>query len=144
METKRLFLRLLENRDKASFIELMNDDITTKFMLKESNENLEQLFAEMCQLKAVAIVLKETNQCIGHVGMDEEQMLYWAIYRDYWQQGYATEALCAYTNELPRPLYAYILKENSASLALAHKLKMSYVSSETLTPSISLLCFVLL
>ena len=134
---------MLENRDKVSFIELMSDDVTTKFMLKESNENLEQLFDEMCQLKTVAIVLKETNQCIGHIGVDEEQM-YWAIHRDYWQRGYATEALCAYTNELPRPLYAYILKENSASLALANKLKMSYVSSETLTPSITLLCFVLL
>lgn len=112
LETRRLRVRDLDFKDKENLFKIVWQKDVVRFMKdwSEDNPNLESFHnyinwhqqqkdsKDVYQNKRYAVVLKETDELIGMVGMgiedtlNEVEMAYFTD-EDYQGKGYATEAL---------------------------------------------------
>lgn len=106
LETERLYLREMEQGDFAALCRILQDEQTMyayegAFTDEEAQEWLDRQIAR-CRMWGFglwAVVLKETGEMIGQCGLtlqpwDGREVLEigYLFARDYWHQGYATEA----------------------------------------------------
>ncbi len=144
--TKRLRLRLLEDRDLALFAERANRqeiyDTTLRMPLPYRFEDAKQFMAVQHAAwasetgLAMVVCLRETDEPIGAVGleinrpMDRAELGYW-IAVPMWNQGFATEASAAimkygFAHLGLHRIVACHVPGNDASAKVMKKLGMSY------------------
>lgn len=101
IETERLLLRPLEQRDAADVFEWVSDPIVNRFMPYALYDNIGQVEQWIASIKdednIFAFCLKDTGKVIGSgdVGFDGEKNMFHLGYnlnRAFWGNGYATEA----------------------------------------------------
>lgn len=100
IETERLILRPLEEKDAADVFEWVGDPVVNRYMPYTLYQNVEQARAWICSITPqdceFAFVLKETGQVIGagSIGLNDEGKyeLGYNLNRAFWGQGFATEA----------------------------------------------------
>ena len=108
IETERLYLRQWQARDLPVFAEMNADLDVMKYFPKPLSPKLSDAIANKCSQLITdkgwgfwAVILKETNKFIGMVGLNEAHVdmpfapaveMAWRLHKDYWGQGYATEA----------------------------------------------------
>ena len=147
LETKRLFIRPFQKEDIDQVIKQYEDDIATKFYsggiktLLEVKAYLKQTinyFEKNQPLGRRAIVLKDKDLVIGHCGVDylpymfkEKIELSYGLIREYWNNGYASEAamrmLQYFFDDLGfDELVAAINPKNRSSIKVIEKLGFSY------------------
>lgn len=142
IETPRLFLRKVREKDKLDLFELLSDeqgclDDGGYHAYQEMNEEFEDLFQVFLEQQRYAIVLKEKNKTIGILNMMEADRaipayeIGFRINRDYQQKGYAYEAVkvvidtwFSQTDTQMFTLSCYPF--NTASRKLIEKLGFSY------------------
>ena len=104
IETERLLLRPFTYADCQSFYKVVSnpDNLAFIFPVKTSQEEAENLMVEMFMrtpLGKWAIIAKETQQLIGAISFERlneqtrQAELGYFLHRDYWGQGFATEAV---------------------------------------------------
>ena len=108
IETERLYLRQWRASDFAIFAEMNADLDVMKYFPKPLSPKVSDAIAKKC-LQLIedkgwgfwAVSLKETDTFIGMVGLNEAHAdmpfapafeIAWRLHKDYWGQGYATEA----------------------------------------------------
>lgn len=108
LTTERLYLRQWQPSDFAVFAEMNADPEVMKYFPKLLSPTLSDTIANKCQqlIEAKgwgfwAVSLKEDDTFIGMVGLNEAHAdmpfapnveIGWRLHKDYWGQGYATEA----------------------------------------------------
>lgn len=108
IETERLYLRQWQASDLSVFAEMNADLDVMKYFPKPLSPKLSDAIANKCSQLITdkgwgfwAVSLKETNKFIGMVGLNEAHVdmpfapaveMAWRLHKDYWGQGYATEA----------------------------------------------------
>ena len=108
LETERLILRQWQPSDFAIFAEMNADAEVMQYFPKLLSPKLSDIIANKCQQLIEdkgwgfwAVSLKENNTFIGFVGLNETHAdmsfapcveIAWRLHKDYWGQGYATEA----------------------------------------------------
>lgn len=100
IETERLILRPLEEKDAADVFEWVGDPVVNRYMPYTLYQNVEQARAWICSINPqdceFAFVLKETGKVIGagSIGLNDEGKyeLGYNLNRAFWGQGFATEA----------------------------------------------------
>jgi RimJ/RimL family protein N-acetyltransferase len=148
IETERLLLRPLEVADIDDFVALQDDPEVTRFIGRlerpEAEERLRLVEQEWLERGhgMFAVLDRATDRLIGRVGLRywpqfDETELGWALRRDAWGHGYATEAARACRDwgfaSLDVPyLTAMIHPENDASIRLARRLGMAALRSDVL------------
>ena len=109
LETKRLYLRKLKLDDaNEAFKNWCNDKDVSKFMMWETHKTQQETKEWLKETLKVyednsnyewGIVLKETNELIGSIGVykkeefDGRYEIGYAISKKYWRNGYTTESL---------------------------------------------------
>ena len=104
LETKRLLLRPFTSADGQAFYQIVSnpENLAFIFPVKTSQEEAENLMVEMFMrtpLGKWAIIAKETQQLIGAISFERlneqtrQAELGYFLHRDYWGQGFATEAV---------------------------------------------------
>lgn len=150
-ETQRLLLRKFKDQDLEAVLEIRGDPEVMHFSVRGPETASEaQKFIDSSKRRyrqdgvaQWAVVLKQTGHVIGECGIcvqtiegQKEYEIGYRIHRDYWGQGYASEAAIACrehglkTLKLPR-LISIIEKENLASVAVAKKVGMSLEKQAT-------------
>ncbi len=137
LTTKRLNIRPLNEADFFAFQTVIKQEMALHELdVNEAQEKIQEIFNQCLQhdeqTKTLALIDRETQAYVGHIGFAPDfhaphLQLFWAIEAKYRRQGYATEALETLIKFIPKPVEAYIQLQNEASLALAQKLKMTYV-----------------
>ena len=108
IETERLYLRQWRASDFAIFAEMNADLDVMKYFPKPLSPKVSDAIANKCSQLIKdngwgfwAVSLKETDTFIGMVGLNEAHTdmpfapaveIAWRLHKDYWGQGYATEA----------------------------------------------------
>ena len=137
LETKHLLLRPFTSADGQAFYQIVSnpDNLAFIFPVKTSQEEAENLMVEMFMrtpLGKWAIIAKETQQLIGAISFERlneqtrQAELGYFLHRDYWGQGFATEAVRTISflalNELGLTDISIIAHlENRASQRVAEK-----------------------
>ena len=114
IETERLYLRQWRASDFAIFAEMNADLDVMKYFPKPLSPKVSDAIANKCSQLIEnkgwgfwAVSLKETDTFIGMVGLNEAHAdmsftpaieIAWRLHKDYWGQGYATEAARASLN----------------------------------------------
>ncbi|WP_201550120.1 GNAT family N-acetyltransferase [Psychrobacter fjordensis] len=114
IETERLYLRQWRASDFAIFAQMNADLEVMKYFPKPLSPKVSDLIANKCSQLIKdkgwgfwAVSLKETDIFIGMVGLNEAHAdmsfapaveIAWRLHKDYWGQGYATEAARASLN----------------------------------------------
>ncbi|MBH0085653.1 GNAT family N-acetyltransferase [Psychrobacter sp. SCQQ22] len=114
IETERLYLRQWRASDFAIFAEMNADLDVMKYFPKLLSPKVSDAIANKCSQLINdkgwgfwAVSLKETDSFIGMVGLNEAHAdmsfapaveIAWRLHKDYWGQGYATEAARASLN----------------------------------------------
>ncbi|WP_201591722.1 GNAT family N-acetyltransferase [Psychrobacter fozii] len=114
IETERLYLRQWRASDFAIFAEMNADLEVMKYFPKPLSPKVSDAIANKCSQLIKdkgwgfwAVSLKETDTFIGMVGLNEAHAdmsfapaveIAWRLHKDYWGQGYATEAARASLN----------------------------------------------
>ncbi|HCI77194.1 MULTISPECIES: GNAT family N-acetyltransferase [unclassified Psychrobacter] len=118
IETERLYLRQWQASDFAVFAEINADPEVMKYFPKLLSPKVSDIIASKCQqlianqgwgLWAVSLKdrSKENGAFIGFVGLNDTHAdmsfapaveIAWRLHKDYWGQGYATEAARAALN----------------------------------------------
>ncbi|WP_201604815.1 GNAT family N-acetyltransferase [Psychrobacter immobilis] len=118
IETERLYLRQWQASDFAVFAEINADPEVMKYFPKLLTPKVSDIIASKCQqlianqgwgLWAVSLKdrSKENGAFIGFVGLNDTHAdmsfapaveIAWRLHKDYWGQGYATEAARAALN----------------------------------------------
>ena len=118
IETERLYLRQWQASDCAVFAEINADPEVMKYFPKLLTPKVSDIIASKCQqlianqgwgLWAVSLKArsKENGAFIGFVGLNDTHAdmsfapaveIAWRLHKDYWGQGYATEAARAALN----------------------------------------------
>lgn len=145
IETEKLILRPIEMNDTERLNELCNDKAIASNnvrmpypkTLEDTKSFIEEYSAYDIKKGAIfSIILKETNEIIGAIGLicepehERGEMGYW-IGKDYWGKGYCSEAAKAVldfgfkTLNLHR-VFAWCMKENEASRKVLQKIGMQY------------------
>ena len=104
LETKHLLLRPFTSADGQAFYQIVSnpDNLAFIFPVKTCQEEAENLMVEMFMrtpLGKWAIIAKETQQLIGAISFERlneqtrQAELGYFLHRDYWGQGFATEAV---------------------------------------------------
>ena len=104
LETECLLLRPFTSADGQAFYQIVSnpDNLAFIFPVKTSQEEAENLMVEMFMrtpLGKWAIIAKETQQLIGAISFERlneqtrQAELGYFLHRDYWGQGFATEAV---------------------------------------------------
>ena len=143
INTKRLLLRRINMGDLNDFIELNKDELTNKFLGGIKDVSITKNFIEntintykMNKIDTFALVLKEEDKVIGHVGLkikenDNKGTISYVINSNYWHKGYCTEAMTKLIEigfnvlKLNR-IEADCVKDNIASISVLNKLGMIY------------------
>lgn len=142
-ETDRLILRLFTSRDATRVTELLQDGEVHKTTQNVPYPYTEQMAHDWINLHGVwianehryefAVVLKETNELIGVVGLSNldkvGELGYW-FGKDYWNKGYGTEAAEAMLdyafNDLDyHRIYARFMVTNPGSGRIMEKIGMT-------------------
>jgi RimJ/RimL family protein N-acetyltransferase len=148
-ETERLILREFALADAEDFYRIYTDAETMRFQgnLPENysveveryyiGKHIENYY-EILGFGLWAVVLKENNRLIGRCGLvrqpvegGEEIECSYLIEREFWNQGFASEAASAALNlgfekyDLPR-IVAFIDPCNTASARVAEKIGMAF------------------
>lgn len=144
MQTKRMIVRETTEDDIDEFVKMYKDPRMTKYMepLYQDIENEKKYIREYrervyaCQGFGIWTLLdKETKKCIGRAGLTyrcgfDNVEIGFAIGTDYWNQGYATEAISAILSfakeEELGPVNALIMHENLASIHVVEKFGFTY------------------
>ncbi|MGF2615822.1 GNAT family N-acetyltransferase [Rossellomorea vietnamensis] len=142
LETKRLNLVEITEKNQEAYFSIMSLDSVTKYYGMESLQKIEQA-AEIIQSfrsgyeskrsMRWGITLKETGAFIGTAGLNNLQVrqkkaeIGFEIHPDYWRSGYTTEAVLAVINHAFEELQlfrigAVTFLENRASFSLLEKL----------------------
>ena len=138
METSRLLLREMTQSDYPSLSSIMQDERTMKayegaFSDEETQEWLDKMLAryETEGLGLWAVILKETNEMIGQVGLTWQNVgdqkvleIGYLFNRDHWDKGYAAESAVAckeyaFTTLNASEVYSIIRDTNIASMNVA-------------------------
>ncbi|WP_352259278.1 GNAT family N-acetyltransferase [Psychrobacter sp. TB55-MNA-CIBAN-0194] len=114
IETERLYLRQWRTSDFAIFAEMNADLEVMKYFPKPLSPKLSDVIANKCSQLIKdkgwgfwVVSLKETDTFIGMVGLNQAHAdmsfapaveIAWRLHKDYWGQGYATEAARASLN----------------------------------------------
>lgn len=146
LETERLKFRRLSHSDKPALLEYFTDKKSTAFLDIPTNiEHFTENWIER-QLKRYAnfnsglyaVELKETGQMIGQCGLVwqfVDSIPKWEVgyhfFRQYWGNGYATEAAQAcknycFENEMAETLIALIHPDNIKSIQVAQRNEMDF------------------
>lgn len=143
LATERLILRPLKIEDRSAIHRLIYHDKEVQryylvpYIEKEEDVDLAGLI-NRCQNKQIyvfAIVLKDTNEVIGVINQDGEAdekdgsvEVAYAIGKQYWNRGYATEALTEMIRFLfgkgIRRINGRIITENAQSIRVMQKCGM--------------------
>lgn len=146
LQTPRLILQLLESTDCNDLMSVFGDPLVMKFSVS-GIKTLEQIksFIALSQknykhigMGQWAVILKETNQCIGVCGINpqlidgvKEFEISYRLAHQYWGKGLATEAAVACRDigiqqfHLNR-LISIIEAKNRASIRVAEKTGMKH------------------
>jgi RimJ/RimL family protein N-acetyltransferase len=141
LETRRLLMRPMSPEDLDEFVELHADPEVTRFIVPfdrpEAEERLRKNDLEWQERGhgLVAVLDRESRRFLGRAGLKhwpqfDETELGWALRRDAWGRGYATEAALACAEwglsdfDLPY-LTAMIGPGNSRSIRVAERLEMT-------------------
>ena len=139
IETKRLVLRDFIEKDIIYLKKILKDKDVMKFSIKGPCNDLEieSLFKTFIEdqkkygFGAMAISLKDADKWIGFCGVFRGKIndFGYRLFKEYWNKGYATEAISACKNYLKKKFpdqsfYCYIDEENKASIKIAEKTKM--------------------
>jgi RimJ/RimL family protein N-acetyltransferase len=148
IETERLLLRRFSDEDLDDFVALHSDPEVTRFI-----RPLDRAQAEERLLKdgvewhergygMLAVVARDGGAFLGRAGLKywpqfDEAELGWALRREVWGEGYATEAGGACVDwafaELDLPyVTAMINRDNGRSIAVAERLGLSPVREDVL------------
>lgn len=139
--TERLFLRPFQGDDFAKVHQLLSDPAVMRSSLNGPySKQKSLLFINQCILKSennepslLAVIDKKNNQLIGSCGFFpqkiqgiEELELGYRLLKDYWGQGFATEAAIAVKSYAFKEmrvtrLISLIEKGNTASVRVAEK-----------------------
>ncbi|MBF2720356.1 GNAT family N-acetyltransferase [Psychrobacter sp. NG254] len=108
IETERLYLRQWQASDFVTFAEMNADLDVMKYFPKPLSSKVSDAIANKCAQLIKdkgwgfwAVSLKETDTFIGMVGLNHAHAdmpfspaveIAWRLHKDYWGQGYATEA----------------------------------------------------
>ena len=143
LQTARIFLREFTYDDFDSLFEILSDEDVMKYYPKPFDAervkgwiewNLENYKKYGFGLWAVC--LKDSGKLIGDCGItmqniDGEQLpeIGYHIHKDFWQQGFASEAACAvrdwaFKNTQFESLYSYMKYSNIPSIKTALKIGM--------------------
>ena len=143
LETKRLILRDFTTEDFDSLFEILSDADVMKYYPKPFDAEGVKSWIEW-NLKNYkkygfglwAVCLKNSGKLIGDCGMtmqniDSQQLpeIGYHIHKDFWQQGFASEAACAvrdwaFKNTQFDSLYSYMKYSNVPSIKTALKIGM--------------------
>lgn len=130
LTTDRLIVRYMELSDLDRFDPLANSDFVLKYLCMykmNREESLDYIRQMMEKKRDYAIILKETNEFIGKIHLDNDplrygtssvDLAYW-IGEPYTRQGYMTEAL--------RAVMAYLFTEKGYDM----------IAAQTLAPNIA-------
>ena len=143
IETERLILKTITMEDAAlvaSSWKLDEPQISTQ----EAEEQIRWMMANHAQNQpgkivhlCLAIVFKDTGECIGWCGLDQRDLakphsvLFYLLKASFWGQGLATEAAQAIVNYAFEQLgYARLIclidRDNAASIKVATKIGMTF------------------
>ncbi|MGT2715444.1 GNAT family N-acetyltransferase [Streptococcus respiraculi] len=146
LETERLFLRPVTLDDAKAIYAYASDEETTRYVFPQ-NHSLEETKANIAGIYLATplgrwgIVLKETGSFIGSIDMHKldttmrKSALGYCLHKDYWNNGYMTEAVKAViqlafeTLEMNK-LVAVHDKENPASGKVMAKSGMQFSHEE--------------
>lgn len=138
METSRLLLREMTQRDYPALSAIMQDELTMKayegaFSDEETQAWLDKMLSRYTTegLGLWAVILKENDEMIGQAGLTWQNVgdqkvleVGYLFRRDHWGKGYATEAAVAckeyaFTSLNAREVYSIIRDSNIASMNVA-------------------------
>lgn len=145
LETEHLILRPLSLQDEEGiFTNICHDREVLKYYLDRYAETpADMKFDQQVKHRKergiydLAIILKETGETIGRINQCSTPNIFmnsieigYAVGRRYWNRGYATEALKAFTDLLFKKgihkVFCGFITENSASKRVMEKAGMTY------------------
>lgn len=144
LETQRLAIRPWRKDDRAALEQMVRDTEMMRYVTQGriwSDQAVDELLERQRRhldrhgVCFAATTLKSSGEVIGLVGLQQldsgDFELGWWIWKDYWGQGYATEAARAFVDHAREvmnltTLVAVIDPPNAASKAVAEKLGMRF------------------
>ena len=145
LETERLILRKFTQEDMESLFLILKDEEVNKFLpwypmnnIEETKKFYEERFAakyEQPQAYAYAVCLKTDNLPIGYikVDMEEHHDFGYAMRKEFWRKGIATEAGIAVVEQVKKDGLPYITathdRNNPRSGEIMRKVGMKYCYS---------------
>lgn len=147
IHTERLILRRFTLDDALGLYDLINDPETNHFLpilpfnnIEEAKSFIQENYLDKYEREIgfrYAITLKETNEFIGYIiaSNSEPYDFGYALSRQYWSNGYVTEAGSAIINKLKESEFKYITAthdvNNHKSGNVMKRLGMTYKYSYT-------------
>lgn len=148
MITQRLIIRGIEVKDYDDICEYGCDEETGQFMIHwpKSKEQIKE-FIDTCVASMsidnitwyeFVIILKEKSKVIGNITLNlnnQEAEIGWISNKDYWNQGYMSEAVNAviqnaFENQGIHKIYATCTDKNVASYKVMEKCGMKRIKTE--------------
>jgi ribosomal-protein-alanine N-acetyltransferase len=146
LETNRLVLRPLEKGDVDAIFAMRSDPEMMRFIREPQNRaesvNWLKLVSSRWKTEKIgfcAVIEKQTNKIVGWCGIwrleeTRELEVGYAIAKQYWGNGFATEAAIrfleyAFEHLKPERIVAVARPENAASRRVMEKLGMSFVKT---------------
>lgn len=142
LTTPRLLLRRFTPDDTPAMWELLQDEEVNTFLpwfpvktLEEARQHLQERYLSQysrAQSYHYAVCLRETGQLIGYANVSDTEArdLGYGFRKEFWHQGFATEAARAVVEQLRRDGVPYITAthdvNNPHSGAVMRKLGMQY------------------
>lgn len=142
LTTPRLLLRRFTSEDAPAMWELLRDEEVNTFLpwfpvktLEEARQHLQERYLSQysrVQSYHYAVCLRETGQLIGYANVSDTEArdLGYGFRKEFWHQGFATEAARAMVEQLRRDGVPYITAthdvNNPHSGAVMRKLGMEY------------------
>ena len=142
LATPRLLLRRFTPDDAPAMWELLRDEEVNTFLpwfpvktLEEARQHLQERYLSQysrAQSYHYAVCLRETGQLIGYANVSDTEArdLGYGFRKEFWHQGFATEAARAILEQLRRDGVPYITAthdvNNPHSGAVMRKLGMQY------------------
>lgn len=142
LQTSRLLLREVISADAFDIFEITSDRQVTKYTFWNTHQSIEDTEKFISYLKspdivAWAIVLKESEQVIGYCffhslnAAHRKAEIAFGISREYWSQGYATEAArevinYGFTEGNLKRIEGTCMLDNLASSRVLEKLGMKF------------------